>query len=240
LLATIAVQIAVLVVTGWFLGCRRGQFFPRWDGSVAAPTTKYGVKTLFGNLLQFFNYRLDVFLVNFFLGPVAVGIYSVSVLLAEVLWQLPNAASLVLSSKSVNSSHKAMNEVTPTVFWIVLATSSAGALGLAVLGQGLIRLVFSNTFASAYLPLLILLPGVVLLGGGKILSSDIAGRGYPQYNSITAAVALVATVILDVYLIPTMGIAGAALASTISYAICLALSVGFYLKVSGIQLVIAN
>ena len=102
-----------------------------------------------------------------------------------------------------------MNRFTPRVFWIILAISIAGAIGLALFGKLAIAIIFSNAFLDAYLPLLVLLPGVVLLGGGKVLTNDIAGRGYPHYNSIISGVSLVVTIILDLVFIPTMGVVGA-------------------------------
>jgi len=182
--------------------------------------------------MQFFNYRLDVFIVNAFIGPAGVGIYGVAVTLAEFLWQLPNAASFVLFPKAANSTHETMNRFTPRVFGIILAVTSVGAVGLALFGKWAIRIIFSPAFADAYVPLLILLPGVVLLGVGKILTNDIAGRGYPHYNSIIAACALVITVTLDLALIPRMGIIGAAIASAVAYSLTFVLAVICYLIVS--------
>lgn len=80
--------------------------------------------------------------------------------------------------------------------------------------------------------MLALLPGVILLGGAKVLTNEIAGWGYPQYNSFNAGVALILTVILDLILIPRFGILGAALASSIAYTVIFFTSVGFYLVVS--------
>ena len=77
-----------------------------------------------------------------------------------------------------------------------------------------------------------LLPGVVLLGAGKVLTNDIAGRGYPHYNSIVAGLTLVITVALDLLLIPRMGILGAALASSAAYSSTFLLSMMFYRIVS--------
>ena len=88
---------------------------------------------------------------------------------------------------------------------------------MALLGPLLIRIIYTDAFMDAYLPMLALLPGVVLLGSTRVLTNDIAGRGYPQYNSISSAVALILTVALDFLLIPRFGIMGAALASTASY-----------------------
>jgi O-antigen/teichoic acid export membrane protein len=170
--------------------------------------------------------------VNFFVGPAGAGIYSASVALAELLFQLPMAASAVLFAKSSASSHETMNRFTPKVFWIVLATSVAGAIGLAAVGPLAIRVIFSRSFDESYKPLLALLPGVVLVGAARVLNNDINGRGYPHFNSVTAGAGLVVTIALDLLLIPRMGVMGASVASTATYAVMFAFSVGFYLAVS--------
>lgn len=69
-------------------------------------------------------------------------------------------------------------------------------------------------------------------GGRQDASNDIAGRGYPHYNSIVAGFALVITVALDLLLIPKIGIVGAALASTAAYSATFVMAVLFYLVVS--------
>jgi len=235
LLAVLAVQVAMLFATGQCAKREGACFRPKWDSQVVRTTLMYGLKCYIANLLQFFNYRLDVFIVNFILGPVSVGIYGVSVVMAELLWQLPNAASFVIFPKSANSNQEAMNSFTPQVFRIILAITILGAIGLALFGKLIILVVFSSVFLDAYIPLLALLPGVVLLGAGKVLANDIAGRGYPHYNSITSGLSLVVTIILDLILIPKMGVVGAALASTVSYALTFFISVGFYLSVSRIK-----
>jgi O-antigen/teichoic acid export membrane protein len=152
--AWLAAQAAILVIIGRFLQREGGRFRPRWNPQVVRPTLCFGLKGHVGNLLQFFNYRLDAFLVNFFLGAAGVGIYGSAVALAELLWQLPNAVSYVLFPKSANSSHETMNRLTPRVFWVVLAVSAMGAMLLALFGKAAIRIIFSiasyKEFFSAY------------------------------------------------------------------------------------------
>jgi len=92
-----------------------------------------------------------------------------------------------------------------------------GALGLIIFGKLIIRILLSRAFLGAYVPMLVLLPGVILLGLAKILFADILGRGYPQYSSIISGSSLVITIVLDLTLIPRMGITGAALASSVAY-----------------------
>lgn len=225
--AALAVALTVSAVR------REGaQFAPAWQPSVLRPSLAYGLKGYVGNILQFFNYRLDVFLVNFFLGSTGVGIYSVSVALAELLWQFPNAVSFVIFPKSSATKTAWMNAFTPRVFYLTLALTALGGFGLALLGHFMILLIFGERFSAAYQPMLALLPGVILLGGGKVLTNEIAGRGYPHYNSISSGLGLVLTLALDLLLIPRYGVLGAAIASSLAYTVVFGAAVFFYRMVS--------
>jgi len=222
---------AVLVNTIWVsILVRRfgGRLFPRWRRPVLAATLSYGLRGYVANVLTFFNYRLDMLLVNRFLGPGGVGVYSVSVRLAELLWYLPNAISFVLFPKAAATRASEMNAFTPRVLRATLALTGIGAVVLAVVGRPLIVGIYSSTFVSAYLPLLLLLPGIVLLGGGKVLTNEVAGRGFPHYNSLASALGLVFTVVFDLTLIPRWGVAGASVASTVAYGATFAASIFFY------------
>ena len=125
-----------------------------------------------------------------------------------------------------------MNKLTPRVFGITLGLTALASLALVLMGRPLIRLVYSSAFVDAYGPFLVLLPGVTLLGGAKVLANDVAGRGYPHYNSATAGFALILTVALLLVFVPRLGIVGAALASSISYAARFVVAIVVYLIVS--------
>ena len=181
--------------------------------------------------LQFFNYRLDVFVLNFIAGPAAVGVYTVSVRLAELVWQMPNAASFVIFPRAAARSSHEMNRFTPRVFRWTLVLTATAALGLAVIARPAIRFIYGSAFDGAFLPMLLLLPGVVLLGGGKVLANDVAGRGFPHYNAIVSGTCLILTVLLDLLLIPDHGAAGAAVASTVAYVAVFGLAAAFWVKV---------
>lgn len=227
-LAASVVSVAVLAAMLHRLGAR---FWPRWNPLVMKTTLKFGLRGYVANVLQFFNYRLDLFLVNYFLGPSSTGIYTVAVAMAEMLWYLPNAVGFVIFPKAANTAAEAMNRFTPRVFRLTLALTAVGAVGLAIVGKPFITIVYSSAFASAYGPMLALLPGVVLLGGGKVLTNEIAGRGYPQYNSIASGASLVLTVVFDLLLIPRLGVLGAAVASSIAYVSIFVLALVFYRSV---------
>lgn len=229
--AVVAVLLSLISSTTIFAALlkRRGASFrPRWSRPVMRTTLHFGLRGYVANVLQFFNYRLDMFLVNYFLSPSGTGIYSVSVSMAEMLWYLPNAVGFVIFPKAANTSVEVMNRFTPRVFRATLSLTALGAVALAIIGKPFITIVYSPAFASAYVPMLALLPGVVLLGGAKVLTNEIAGRGFPQYNSISSGVSLVLTVILDLLLIPRLGVLGASIASTIAYIAIFFLALSFY------------
>lgn len=231
-LAYVGSAALALTLTVNALRCDNVRFAPAWQPSVLRPSLAYGLKGYIGNVLQFFNYRLDMFLINFFLGSAGVGIYSVSVALAELLWQLPNAVSFVIFPKSSATKPAQMNLFTPRIFRLTLALTALGGLGLALLGRSMILLIFGERFSAAYPPMLALLPGVILLGGGKVLTNEIAGRGYPHYNSIGSGLGLIFTLALDLLLIPRYGVMGAAVASSLAYGVVFGSAVFFYLTVS--------
>jgi O-antigen/teichoic acid export membrane protein len=232
LLASVVAAAVGMTLRGVYLVRQGARLRPGWNGPAIRRMLAFGLRGQVGNLLQFFNYRMDVFVVNLFLGPSAVGVYSVAVTLAELLWQFPGAASQVIFPRAAGAAPGEMNRFTPRVFVVALGVTLLGAIGLAATGRVLIRTIFSQSFSGAYVPLLVLLPGVVLLGAGKVLTSDIAGRGYPQYNSVVAGIVLVMTIGLTLWWIPRYGILGAAAASSVAYAVAFIASLSIYRRVS--------
>jgi O-antigen/teichoic acid export membrane protein len=195
----------------------------------------YAFPSHLGNLAQFLNYRVDVFLVGFLVGVQGVGLYTVAVTLAQVVWLISNAAASVLLPK-VASVQDAVGEnvartvrVTRLTFWFSLG---AGGL-LALSAHPLVTLVFGSEFRGSLPPLLVLLPGVVALSTVITLAAYLAGIGRPQLNLLVAVAALVVTVTLDLVLIPRYGIVGAAWASTLSYVTTTILTARIFVKLSG-------
>lgn len=194
-------------------------------------SAKYGLKAYFGNLAQFFNYRLDMFLVALFLTPAAVGYYCIAVGIAERLWMIPGAIATVLFPR-VSSLSVQANALTPRVcrhtFLIIFVLS----LILAFFTKPLIKILFGSAFLPSVMPLLILLPGVIALGGAKTLTADLAGRGKPQLGTYAALTSLAINVPLNLYLIPKWGISGAAFASTVAYTLATVIVIIAFTKIS--------
>jgi len=197
-------------------------------------TTTYGIQAHLANILGFLNYRVDMFLVNGFLGPAAVGLYAVGVGLVEKLWMISYAASTVLFPRvAAETEEDRRKEFTPLVARTVLWITAMAALVLALLSRWIVLLLYSEAFLPAAGALQALLVGIVALSAGRVLANDIAGRGFPGLNIYTGLATVLTNVILNLLWIPRYGIVGAAWASTVSYTVLFLGALFFYCRLSG-------
>lgn len=188
-----------------------------------------GLRGQLGNLATFFNYRLDVFIVNYFFDTTQVGLYAVGVLVAEGLWQIPHAAALTLFPRTARTLNDGATKFTCLVIRQVLLVACVSGAAMALLSPWVIPLVFGSRFAPSVPVIWWILPGTIALSVSKVICADLAGRGRPEFSSICAFLSLAVTVTLDLLLIPRMGINGAALASTAAYSVQTIL-LGIFLK----------
>jgi O-antigen/teichoic acid export membrane protein len=233
--ANLLAVVSGAAISAFWLRRRGATLIPTLDRSILAKTLRFGYRTSIGITLQFFTYRLDLLLVNILLGSSAAGQYSISSRLAELMFVLPGAVGTAILSRSASSSAAEMDHLAPRSFWITLALGIITAFGLALLGRFAIPLAFSSAFDSSYLPMLLLLPGTVVVGSSAVLANDLVGRGRPGIMSIAAFGAFVVTVVLDLLLIPVYGLIGAAVASSIAYCGYGVLLVSLYLRITGVS-----
>lgn len=192
----------------WNIKSARGKF---------GAALSLGLRGQFGNLVAFFNYRLDFFIVNYFLDTAQVGLYAMGVIVSEALWQIPQAAAVALTPRTARTIGEGATEFTCLVMRQVLLISAVSGIALAILSPLAIPLVFGTRFSGSVPVIWWILPGTIALSLGKVASADFAARSKPEYSSLFSFAAIVATVVLDLALIPRMGIRGAALASSIAY-----------------------
>lgn len=196
----------------------------------------FGLRAQLSTVLQFFSYRLDLFIVNLTAGLGAAGIYSVATLLAEAVWYIPNAVGLVLAPRVAATVEGEDDDATAAICRATVLVSVAGAAFIAVLAPLVVLILFGSAFLPAVVPLWVLLPGVIALGLDKPIASYQLGRGRPQISLYVALIATPITVVAYVLLIPTFGIVGAAAGSTISYIATTAVDVVFLHRVSPLRL----
>ncbi|HEU4760440.1 MAG TPA: oligosaccharide flippase family protein [Dehalococcoidia bacterium] len=204
---------------------------PRWG--VLKDQVRYGAQGQIANLAQLFNYRLDQFLVAAFVSRAGVGHYAVAVGLAESVWWVSSAVAMVLLPRLTQMDRQEAGEMTPLVCRNTLLMSVAGAAVLMAASPLLIRILFGSEFSPATTPLLLLMPGIVAASATRVLGSYLFSQGQIIYNTYATFIALGATIVLDLALIPALGVPGAAIASSIAYVLSLAATLFWYQRVSG-------
>lgn len=173
-----------------------------------------------GSLTQFFGYRIDVYLLAWLLAePSApLGYYSLAVSMAELMFFFPNAVSTFFFPHVAGLSPEASARQVPLVSRVTLILTIVVGLVLAPVATLAIFLVLP-AFGPSLAPLFILLPGVVAVSISKVLGGYVSGLGRSGLNSFVNIVTVVSNVALNIVLIPTYGIVGAALASLVSYSL---------------------
>jgi O-antigen/teichoic acid export membrane protein len=111
-----------------------------------------------------------------------------------------------------------------------------GALGFVVAGPTAISLLFGARFTGAITPMLVLLPGIVMMSLYLILSRNFTSRNRQQVNIIAAALALGINVGTNLWLIPHWGIVGASLSSCLSYGVAALVLLVAFVRESGLSL----
>jgi len=170
------------------------------------------------NLIGLANYRVGLFVIEHLLGLSATGVYSIAVVVAELLWFVSGSLTQAVYGRIGTRDRERAAATTVRV----LQLSLAGLLVAAPLLWALARVVIPWVLGPAYaasLPLLaLLLPGVLVFGGASALSAYFTNHaGRPQVPAQVAASSLTLNAALALVLVPRLGMAGAALAASASY-----------------------
>jgi O-antigen/teichoic acid export membrane protein len=168
-------------------------------------------------------------------GIQATGVYSVATSLAELLLFVPLAIRLSLFPIISAGTTADANRLTPAACRHTLLLTSILALILVTAGPLAIHRLYGEVYAGAIIPLLLLLPGIILLSQSMIIFSDLSGRGKPGVAVVSTLLSLMLTIILDFVLIPKYGITGAALASSCAYMINFVVGGFFFTYHSGLS-----
>lgn len=189
----------------------------------------YGLKFHISVLAGAIIIRADLLVVNHFRGAAEAGVYSVASQFALLLMLLPGVIATLIFPR-VTREQDARGETTClvnryTTFIMFLCCLAAAPLSL------LLPLIYGSAFSDATKLLLILLPGVYLIGLESVLVQHFNALGLPRAIPLYWVATLALNLVLVFALVPRYGAQGAAIASSISYAVIFAL-VAFHFHTS--------
>lgn len=226
--ARAGVALAALVAAG------RGGWLGRPDGAALSAQWRFVGVIGLTNLVGLLNYKIDIFLVERFLGLSATGVYSIAVMVAELLWLVSSSVTTAAYARigTPEAPEAARITVRAVHASVLLLAASSPALWLAA--ALLVPPLLGEAYRPALVALAVLLPGVALYGAASALSAWFTNHaGRPRVPALLAAVSLLINVAVSLVAIPRLGAVGAALATTLSYGIAVALAGAWFVRASG-------
>lgn len=178
----------------------------------------YGLLSWIAGGLGILVLRIDMLLLGTFKGAAAVGIYSVAVTFAELLFYLPNAVNAVLVPK-VASDHEGAVELTARLTRVIWPLTLVSGVALGLAASAAVPLLYGPEFHSSVLAFWVLVPGTAMSAIAGGITGYFAGTGRPRETVVANSLNLVANVALNLVLIPRLGVLGASLSSAASYTV---------------------
>lgn len=209
-------------------------FFIRYPGSspVRIPSgatitglLRYSGMALVANLVAFLAYRVDYWLLKSFPGIIdetALGNYiQVSKLVQLFLFAPTVVATVVfpfIASRQAGEFDKETRQITIRVLLLNILACSV----LSIVGRWIFPWLFGKSFSFMYSCFLFSIPAILAISVIRILASFFAGVNKIIYNLTGSLIALVTIILLNLWLIPLMGINGSAIADSSGYLLYLA------------------
>ncbi|MBS7528098.1 polysaccharide biosynthesis C-terminal domain-containing protein [Fusibacter paucivorans] len=176
---------------------------------------RFGILPMFTVLLSTLNYKVDIFIIKDLLDYRNIGIYTVGVNFADIIGIIPNVIQEVLFSRSTKEN--LMNE-TIKALRITLYINIITLLSFIIFGNSIITLLYGNDFSYSAIIAIVAIAGMIPMTFFKLISSILIIDGKKIFTFTILFISVVLNIILNYFLIPQIGIIGAAITSVISYA----------------------
>jgi len=179
---------------------------------------RYGKFIQTANVLQLLNYRLSFYLIEFFTGRAALGIFNVGVQLSEGVWLVGKSVATVQYARISNTSDQEYSKrITLLLFKLTFVVSLLITAVLAILPESVYGWFFGDDFTEVRVVILSLAAGILATAVALMFSHYFSGIGLPVHNMIGSAIGLILTLVLGLLFIPKHGIIAAGITASVSY-----------------------
>jgi O-antigen/teichoic acid export membrane protein len=179
-----------------------------------------GAPVSLANAIQLLNYRVDLLVVTAMLPLSAVGRYSVAMAAAETLLVLSRSIGSSAFNRFIRAGTEDSMELLTRVVRHSVILLTGGSVVVVGLAAALVPTLLGQEFHGVVLPLALLVPGIVALGTAEHLRLFfLVRRERSREYLASAVVAMTVNLLLAVVLVPRLGLAGAALSTTVSYCV---------------------
>lgn len=198
--------------------------YPRPSWTLFQRGIRYAAKAYLASFLGFLVLRADLFMVQHILGPEQTGFYSVASSMVDMISVLPAVIGMILFPQLSSMSDIPLKlRRTWKATWGTAVALLPIVIISAVMSNWIVRTLFGVAYLPASRAFVLLTPGVVALGAQSVAVQFLNSVGFPKVVIYIWALCTVVNVGLNLWAIPTFGIAGASVVSSVSYflAFCL-------------------
>jgi len=200
---------------------------------------RFGAPVLLAGILGQLNAQVNSLIVGYFLGEAPVGIYTVALMFAQGLLVIPSAIQKI-TAPAISYLHSkkqsdAVAELVQEAIKYSFILLSLASIALVLLGDDLIYFLYPSQpeFSDAMIPLYILLGPVMLYGAAVAVGAAYSSVGRPRLGLWLTAPTLVLNTMLNLMLVPHLGINGSAYATGTTFCLNMTLIIVMlnYLKI---------
>jgi O-antigen/teichoic acid export membrane protein len=224
--ALLAMLGSMLVQLGWAHHCcRRAGLAPGTArAALARPLAGYGVAQIASVAPATLNAQLDQLILSQLVPLADLARYSIAV--SITLLPVPFVAAIGYVAFPRLAAQRVISDRSLRMQRLAVLASAGVAAGMllpiAAAAYWVVPLVFGAAYRGAVPLIWILTPGGIFLACGQVVGDLLRGMNRPNFVAGSQWLAAIYTVVLLYALLPSCGVAGAAIASTVAYGVALA------------------
>ena len=205
--------------------------FPNVVDPVSRALARFAITMGAVQVVNLISYRVELFVLRRFEELRDVGIYSIAMQAAEAMWLVAGAIATAVTAPAVHETEDRARELIGRSALRALLLTSGVAVVVGLAAPFLVPLLFGEDFSDSVRPLWVLLPGIVAYAPVTVLVVYLSvRRGRPRLSLAVSVAAMAVTTAAAFVFIPAWGTTGAALASTLGYAVGGALAWIFFAR----------
>ncbi len=194
----------------------------KFDGPIARSILKDSFPLIFASAFFAIYARIDQVMIKNMMNAESVGLYGSAVAISEVWYFIPNIIAGALFPTIINAkktSEALYYKRIKKLFWVLIFVSLITALPTTILSKYLITIIFGTGFLGALTVLQIYVWSNIGAALNMLAQQILVAENLTKIISMTTFLGMITNIVLNIFLIPKYGMAGAAFASLISYLI---------------------
>lgn len=169
------------------------------------------------HILLFFNHRLILWIIAFYLDNWELGVFSLGMGLAQLLYLFSNPLTLILESFLSSDKTENRGELFSRFSRIQFTSVLIVCIIAALISPFIVPLIYGNEFSYSVSILNIIMIGVIMSCQSGIISSFFLASNQLKHNVISSSIGVFITLISAPLLIKEYQLIGAAFAQILTY-----------------------